>query len=190
MSWLDALLGRSRPIRASLDALFGLSTAQLQLEAELGLRPTGRAAICFRPVSTGDFAELLRETNALLDASRKDSPLTWQNQSDTYGYEWVVLVAAEFENLVATVHMISRQLQDSGYGDRLLASVFQFQDADGKNVYWLYNYKRGTFYPFVPAGHQGRDNAMELRLSSVMSRELNVETDLTKWYPLWGVPLA
>jgi hypothetical protein len=190
MNWLDALLGRSRPIRASLDALFGLSTAQIQFEAELDLHPTGRAAICFRPLSTGDFAELQRETNALLEASQKDAPLSWHSRSDSFGYEWIVLETPEFENAVATVHMISRQLQDSGYGDRLLASVFQFRATRGTNVYWLYNYKRGTFYPFVPSGSQSRDNAMELRLSSVASRELKVESDLTKWYPLWGIPLA
>jgi hypothetical protein len=86
--------------------------------------------------------------------------------------------------------MISRQLEDSGYSDRLLASVFQFQDAARKNVYWLYNYKRGTFYPFIPSGNQGRDNPRELRLSSIMDGELRIEQDLSKWYPLWGIPLS
>lgn len=191
MSWIDALLGRSRPIKASLDQLFGLSTAELTLETEFDLKPTGAAAICFRPVSTGDFAELEREIEGLLQASAKDSPLTWRTEKDSYGYEWVTVQAQEFENLVASIHMISRELEDSGYGDRLLASVFQFKGTGGKNVYWLYNYKRGAFYPFVPSGPaQGRDNAAELRLSSVMDRELNVEKDLAKWYPLWGIPLT
>jgi hypothetical protein len=189
MSWLDALLGRSRPIQPSLDQLFGLSTAQLTLQTEFDLTSTGAAAICFRPVSTADFTTLEQETNALLEASRKDSPLTWESKSDSYGYQWELLRAQEFENLVATVHMISRQLEDGGYGDRLLASVFQFRDPAGKNVYWLYNYKRGAFYPFVPASNQGRDNPLELRLSSIMNGELKVEQDLTKWYPLWGIPL-
>lgn len=190
MSWLDALLGRPKPIKASIDAMFGMSTAQLTLETEFGLTATGAGAICFRPVSTGDFATLEQETNALLEASKKDSPLTWETKPDSYGYQWELLRAQEFENLVATIHMISRQLEDSGYGDRLLASVFQFRDGNGRNVYWLYNYKRGTFYPFVPSGAQGRDNPTELRLSSLMSGELKVEQDLTKWYPLWGIPLT
>jgi hypothetical protein len=53
----------------------------------------------------------------------------------------------------------------------------------------LYNYKRGTFYPFVPDRNRTRDNAFELRLSSVLRGELQIETELEKWYALWGIPL-
>jgi hypothetical protein len=183
------LLGRSRPVKSKVDQLFGLSTAGITLETEFNLKPTGGAAICFRPVSSGDFAQLEQEIGQLLKASTADSPLTWRTFSDPYGYEWFVINAQEFENAVTTVHMISRELQESGYGDQLLASVFQFRDDAGHKVYWLYNYKRGAFYPFVPSGDQQRDNARELRLSAVMSRELNVESDLSKWYALWGIPL-
>ena len=189
MSFLDALLGRTKPIKSSLDQLFGLSTAEVTLQTEFELTPTGGAAISFRPVSTGQFSQLQEETDALLQASTKDSPLTWRSFKDPYGYEWIVLHAEDFGNLVATVHMISRQLQDSGFGEQLLASVFQFQDENRQNIYWIYNYKRGAFYPFVPAGNQNRDNARELRLSSIMGGELNIEQDLTKWYALWGIPL-
>jgi hypothetical protein len=189
VSWLDALLGRDKPLKSSLDQLFGLSTAGLTLETEFGLKSTCAAAISFRPVSTGQFAQLKGEIDSLLQASTKDSPLTWKSFTDSYGYEWMVVQAQEYENLVATVHMISRELQDTGFGEQLLASVFQFRDANGRNVYWIYNYKRGAFYPFVPSGHQTRDNATELRLSSIMRSELNVEQDLSRWYALWGIPL-
>jgi hypothetical protein len=190
VSFLDALLGRDKPIRSQLDRLFGLSTAELTLATEFDVTSTKAAAISFRPVSTGAFSQLLREVEALLQASTKDSPLTWKNQKDSYGYQWIILQAEEFTNLVATVHMISRELQDNGFGEQLLASVFQFRDSNSRNVYWIYNYKRGTFYPFVPAGSSTRDNATELRLSSVMNGELAVESEPEKWYPLWGVPLT
>lgn len=190
MSWLDAVLGRAKPVRSSLDNLFGMSTAQLTLDTEFSLHATGSAAISFRPVSSGQFAELARDIEALLRASTKDAPLTWRTFKDSYGYEWIILQTDEFENLVASVHMVSRELQDGGFGEQLLASVFQFRDDRGRNVYWVYNYKRGTFYPFVPAGGQTRNNAEELRLSSVMGRELALESDLTRWYALWGVPLS
>ncbi|WP_423782934.1 PspA-associated protein PspAB [Ferrimicrobium acidiphilum] len=36
-------------------------------------------------------------------------------------------------------------------------------------VYWVYLYKRGTFYPFVPVGHERRDNERELSLKAVWS---------------------
>jgi hypothetical protein len=189
LSFLDALLGRDKPVKSNLDRMFGISTAGLTLETEFGLKPTGGAAICFRPVGTGDFARLQSDTEALMQASTKDSPLTWRTFKDSFGYEWIILQAQEFANLVATVHMINLQLQDAGYGEQLLASVFQFQDGSGKNVYWIYNYKRGTFYPFAPIGNQQRDNALELRLNAIMSKELAIEQDISKWYALWGIPL-
>lgn len=189
MSWLDALLGRSKPIKSSLDQLFGLSTAQITLETEMELRPTGGAAISFRPITSGDFANLQKDIDALLQTSTKDAPLTWHSFTDTFGYQWIILNSPDYTNLVATVHMVSRELQDNGFGEQLLAAVVQFRDDQGRTAYWLYNYKRGSFYPFVPTGNKDRDNAYELRMSSVMKREVNIETDLTKWYALWGIPL-
>lgn len=189
MSFFDAILGRSKPIKPNSDALFGLSTGVITLQTELDLQPTGAGAITFRPVSSGDFTQLEKDVNALLQASAKDSPITWTTQEDRFGYEWVILKAQEFDNLIATIHMIGRELEDAGYGPQLLAAVFQFRGGKAGTVYWMYNYKRGAFYPFVPAGSGSRNNAEEVHLSSVMSRELNVEKDLTKWYPLWGIPL-
>ena len=56
MRFLDALLGRSRPKQAKLDALFAIPGAAITLEAGLGLRSTGRAAVCFKPASGEGFA--------------------------------------------------------------------------------------------------------------------------------------
>jgi predicted GNAT family acetyltransferase len=189
VSLFDALLGRSRPVKSSLDQLFGLSTAEITLETELNMKGTGAAAVCFRPISSGEFASLQKEIKELLATSARDAPLDWSSFTDTYGYQWVILKTDDFSNLIATVHMVSHELQDSGFGEQLLAAVVQYKDENGRNVYWIYNYKRGAFYPFVPAANQTRDNACELRLSSVMSRELKIEDDLAKWYALWGIPL-
>ena len=189
MKWVDAVLGRSRPVKSKLDQLFGMSTAEITLDTEFGLKPTGAAAISFRRVSSGEFARLEQEISELLETSARDAPLDWQTQTDSYGYQWFGLHSSDFANLVATVHMISHELQDSGFGEQLLAAVFQFRDAGGKTIYWLYNYKRGAFYPFAPTGNKDRDNALETRRSAVMTRELALEPDLTRWYPLWGIPL-
>jgi len=116
LSWLDSVLGRTKPLKSNLDHLFGMSTAEVTLETEFSLKPTGGAAICFRPVSSGQFADLQKEIDALLKASTKDSPLTWSSSADNFGYQWIVLHAAEFANLVATIHMVSRELEDSGFG--------------------------------------------------------------------------
>ena len=67
--------------------------------------------------------------------------------------------------------------------------MFAFRDAKDKPVYWIYNYKRGAFYPFVPAGgEQQRDSERELRLKAQIGAELPVEAELERWFPLWGHP--
>lgn len=62
--------------------------------------------------------------------------------------------------------------------------------APGRRAYLVYLYKRGTFYPFCPAGGEQRDNELELRLRGVLEGELPVEADLARWFPLWGLPLG
>ena len=64
----------------------------------------------------------------------------------------MVLADADFEDLVVGVNVVSQALQDGGYGERILCAVFAFRDQQDKPVYWIYNYKRGAYYPFVPAG--------------------------------------
>jgi hypothetical protein len=56
-------------------------------------------------------------------------------------------------------------------------------------LYLVYAYKRGAFYPFVPRGERGRDNAMELRLQAGLGRELPIEPELERWYPVWDAPV-
>jgi hypothetical protein len=85
--------------------------------------------------------------------------------------------------------LVSQTLQEQGLGRQLLAAVFKFLEGE-RAVYWIYNYKRGSFYPLVPgSAERSRDNAAELRLRSLMERELPVEPDLQRWYPLWEIPL-
>ena len=96
----------------------------------------------------------------------------------------------DFDGLVVGINAVSGALQAGGYGDRVLCSVFAFQDARGRPLYWIYNYKRGTFYPFVPkTGDQQRDNERELVLKAQIGKELPVEPELSRWFPLWGAPV-
>ena len=57
-------------------------------------------------------------------------------------------------------------------------------------VYWIYGFKRGAFWPFVPTGiAQERDNATELELKAKLEKELPIEEDLSRWFGLFGAPL-
>ncbi len=187
--FFDALLGRSKPIPPKMDQLFALSTAYITLTTELPLRPGERAGVCFRPLASAAFDKLKPDLERLLELSARETGSQTEWQDDGYGFRWAVISDPDFEDLVATIHVFSQTLHDEGFGEALLAAVFKFV-ADGRTVYWVYNYKRGSFYPFAPLpGDRRRDNAYELRLRSAMEKELPVEPDLERWYPLWGAPV-
>jgi len=189
MRFLDVLLGRTKPVKSKLDRLFAISTAYLTLTVDIGLSSTERAAICFRPLSSTQFSAMRQELDGLLRIGEQTSGTTAQVLQDDYGFTWVVLEDPQFEDLVTTIHMVSLTLDDAGFGTQLLAAVFKFTQ-NGQPVFWIYNYKRGSFYPFVPlGGRKEHDSATELRLRAVMEKELPIEHDLERWYPLWGAPL-
>ncbi|MGH9103182.1 MAG: PspA-associated protein PspAB [Acidimicrobiales bacterium] len=188
MGLLDALLGRSKPVRANLDRLFALPAAAVTLQADAGLSSTHRAAACFKPATGEAFAAIEAEVAQLL-GMEQGAGSGWSRSTDTYGYEWVVLTADGFEDLVTRVHMVNSSLEGSGYGPQLLCSVFGLGGDAGRTCYLVYLYKRGTFYPFAPLGGERRDNELELRLRAILSKELPVEEDISRWFPLWGLPV-
>ena len=188
--FFDALLGRSQPAPSKIERLFAIATAQVALESQLNLRPEAQAGICFRPVESNYFDQVASELEDLLRISTRDTGTQYEIRTDEFRFRWVLLTDPEFEDLVATIHIVSQTLVEHQFGEQLLAAVFRFTAANGQAVYWLYSYKRGAFYPFVPqsAAERRRDNAMELRLSSAMSGELPIEPELERWYPMWGIP--
>ena len=189
MKWLDALLGRPRVPTSRLEALFAMSTARLSLETRLDLRWGGRAGVVLRGVESSYYESAERELDDLLAIALKEAGTASARQRDAQGFEWVVLRDEQLEDVVAAAHMVGQTLQGHGFLDRLVAALFAFKGADGGDVYWVYNYKRGTFYPFVPRGGRARDNALELRLAAVMKGELPVEPETERWYALWDPPL-
>jgi hypothetical protein len=77
----------------------------------------------------------------------------------------------------------------AGHGERLLCAVFAFRDAQKRPLYFIYSYKRGTWYPFVPSGDKGRATERELQLKAKVGTELPIEPELERWFPLWGIPI-
>jgi len=191
MSLFDTLLGRTKPKQANLDALFALPSAAVTLQAEAGLRPSGGAAVAFKPASGQAFAEARSELEDLLGMSARESQTELREEEDAFGYRWVVLSDPDLEDLVGSVHLVNSTLADRGFGPQLLCSVFGFAPEEGGAAAFLvYLYKRGTFYPFAPLPDERRDNELELRLRGLLQGELPVEPDLARWFPLWGVPLG
>jgi hypothetical protein len=192
VGFLESLFGGGRKLKLpATDRLFAMTTAHVMLESELGLRHSEVAGIVFQPLSTADFQKVVGEVEELLASAAEDTGSTIGSADDSYGYRWIKVRDEDFEDLVVSLNLISGQLQSSGYGDRLLACVFPFQDqAGGRTIYFIYNFKRGSFYPFVPGGgEQSRDTEAELRLKAQVGAELPIEPELTRWFPLWDVPL-
>ena len=159
------------------------------MDVDLGLRPDGVAAVIFKPLSAGEFVRAENELQELLDIAARDSSSKIERSTDPYGYEWLVVRDDDLEDLVTTVHLIGSELATRGFGEQLLAAAFKFRG--GKHpVLWIYGYKRGAFWPFVPMGQgQERDNAEELELKAKLEKELPIESDLSRWFGLFGAPL-
>lgn len=193
LSSVRQLLGISAERAATRDAdpedLFEMSTATLTMEANLGFVPTGEAALCFADVDSTEFQAAVEEVREILTVG--ESGTVSEFREDEYGYQWIVLRAEEFEDLVTGIHFGSDTLIERQYGSRLQAAVFAFEATDratadtGSLAYWIYSFRRGNFYPFVPDGEQSRDQSTEMKLSGVLGGELTVEDDREYWYPLW-----
>ena len=185
----DVLFGRKRLKEASGDKLYALSTARVTLEVELGLRSAGAAAVCFKPLSSGEFVRAENEMQALLEAVGSDFGSRLRRRSDEYGFEWIVVEDPDLEDLVVTVHRIAQELKERGFGPQLLAAIFRFEGASHP-VYFVYGFKRGAFWPFIPSGKkQERDNAEELELKAKLERELPFEEDISRWFGLFDAPV-
>jgi hypothetical protein len=189
MGFLDVLTGRRKMKGPAPDRVFAMATAGPVLEMSMGLTP-GRAAIVFQPLATQDFDQIVADMEELLKGTGEDLGTTIEKQDDKFGYRWMILTDSDFEDLVVGVNGVSTAIQAGGYGERVLAAVFAFRDSKDQPVYWIYNYKRGAFYPFVPSGgEQQRDSERELQLQAQIGAELPVEAELERWFPLWDIPI-
>ena len=239
MGLLDTLLGRTKPVRANLDALFALPSAAITLESTTGLVPSGSAGVCWKPPAGRAVEDVQREIAELLQiddgetggsaeglaqgattATTADvaegaegagpgtgvgqgsgvaqgtgaAPGTLTQAEDAFGYRWLLLQDPSIEDLVTRVHLVNSTLTDNGWGPQLLCSVFGLvpgpaAGSDVRSLFIVYLYKRGTFYPFAPDGKEHRDSELELRIRAVFGSDLPIETDLSRWFPLWDLPV-
>ena len=191
MGFFDTLFGTKGKLKgAAPDRLFAMTTANITMETGLGLKSRQRAGVVFQPIGTADFRSIVEETNELLTGTAEETGTTVKTHDDEYGYRWLILEDPDFDDLVVAMNTVSVELQGGGYGDRLLAAVFPYQDDGGKPLYFIYNFKRGSYYPFVPApGDKARNTEEELRIKAQLARDLPWEEDMARWFPLWDIPL-
>ncbi|MFF4530724.1 hypothetical protein ACFY1P_15800 [Streptomyces sp. NPDC001407] len=192
MGFLDAILGRSKPVRPDLDQLFALPSAAVTLQAGAGFTPTGLGSVCFASVEGGAFSRLHQDVRALLDTDTEHGGAPVEFSQDSYGYTWLLARRPpdDVAGLVNDLHAVNTLLQEGGFGPQLLCSLLGFRDEDRRSLALVYLYKRGTFYPFAPlaGGGDKRDNALELQARALLANDLRIEEDLARWFPVWGAP--
>jgi hypothetical protein len=191
MGLLDALTGRTKVKAPAKDRLFAITTACVTLAAEHQIEPAGAAAIVFQPLATSEFEAALRDMEEVVKATGAETGTQVSTVDDAYGYRWMVLKAPDVEDLAVGINAVSGSIEMAGHGERLLCSVFAFADAAKRRIYFIYNYKRGFWYPFVPdpANAQQRLTERELQIKAQMASEIPMEPELERWFPLWGIPI-
>jgi len=184
----DVLFGRKKLSEPKEDRLFALTTAAITLQTELGLKSAGAGAIAFKPQSSGEFRSAFDDVDQLVDAVAAQCGSKIERKTDEYGFDWVIVHDDDLEDLVGAAHTLASELTAKGFGSQLLAAIFRFAGYEHP-VYWIYGFKRGTWWPFVPLDDKKRDNAKELELKSQLEQELPVEQDLTRWLALFDAPV-
>ena len=74
MGFLDVLRGKrqlKKPVPT--DRLFAMTTAQVTLEMELGLKSSGKAAIVFQPLATADFEQIVRDMEEVVRGTGEET---------------------------------------------------------------------------------------------------------------------
>jgi hypothetical protein len=187
MGFWTTLTGRSKPVQANLDALFALPAAAVTLQTASAFTPTGVGSVCYRAAEGAAFAQTQADLVELLD---NDDDPDVERSTDEFGFTWLVARQSpdQLSALVTDLHTVNTSLEAQGFGPSLLCSVVGFADPSGRRLGLVYLYKQGTFYPFAPTGPQQRDNLLEIQVRDLVRDDLPVETQLSRWMPLWGAP--
>jgi hypothetical protein len=188
MGFLDTILGRTKPVAPNLDALFALPSAALTLQAAMDVQPTGTGSVCFRAAEGRAFSDIEKDVKDLLAMGKGAGGV--EVSADSYGFTWLVCrhPADDIEGLVTDMHAVNSSLENGGFGPQLLCTMLGFAGPAGQRLGLVYLYKRGTFYPFAPAGDQRRDSALEMQVRGALGNDLKIEPDLGRWFPVWGAP--
>ena len=121
----------------------------------------------------------LREYAALSEQVHKDTIYITAVDRDRMAVSLIYSIFHSFGSGIASPKF-GILLHNRGAGFR-----YELERADGTRAYWIYSFRRGAYYPFVPTGGRERDSSAEFKLESVLDGELTVEEEKEYWYPLW-----
>ena len=100
---------------------------------------------------------IVRDMEEVVRATASDSATTVEKSADSYGYSWLILRGRGLRRSRGRHQRgVRARLQAGGYGDRLLCSVFAFQDdsdpARPRPLYWISQPQAGHLLPLRPDG--------------------------------------
>src|SRR3954452_1204902 len=105
-----------------------MAAGQVTLEISLGMKSRGVAAIVFQQIASADFKQILDDSSALVASAAGDTGTKLDQADDEYGYRWMIFRDDDFDDLVTALTTVASELQAGGYGDRVLAAVFAWED--------------------------------------------------------------
>lgn len=196
-------LGKGGLYRKSKDhreeGIFSLTSGYITLETKLGLTSTNRCGICIKNVNGTYFSDTIKEVQEFLRISSSEFRTEHILINDKYGYLWIMIRGISIEDILVASNGVADVITERGLRDQMLAAVFEFRKTVSPNSnvdspqlephFLIFNYKREKFYPFVPlAAQEKRRSDLELALTSIISKEIPWESDMTLWYPLWDMP--
>jgi hypothetical protein len=177
------------------NGIFSLTSAYITLETKLELISTSRCGICIQNVSGKLFSETIREVQEFLKIGKREFETEHTLANDQLGYLWIVVEGKSIEDTLVALNGVADTIEGRGFRDHMLAAIFEFRKyADDHaayhgSQYLIYNYKRANFYPFVPLSNkEKRLHDLELKIMSVISKEVPWENDMSVWYPMWDMP--
>ncbi len=215
---LDTLFGRTKVAAPDLDALFSLPSAAITLESAAGMSLSGRAGVCYKPPTGQGFTDMQDEVMKLLamDGTSQlrtsedtygyrwivvdnDDPGELVSQvhvvnSSLADAGWGPQLLCSVFGLAAPAPSDGAALPAASATTPPAASATAPPATTGGAVpataFLVYLFKRGTFYPFVPDGHEHRSTERELQLRSLLESDLKIEPELDRWFPLWDLPVS
>ena len=190
MGLFDILRGKREIKQPATDRLFAMSTAYESMTSGMGLTSSGEAAIVFQPLATSDFQSIVTDMEEVLKGTGDEIGSSVETSDDEFGYRWMIVQDPDLEDLAVGINAVTDALAVGGYNERVLCAVFAFEDRTKQPIYFIYNYKRGAWYPFVPArGGKQRNSERELQIKAQVGQGLPIEAELERWFPLWGIPI-
>ncbi len=124
-------------------------------------------------------------------ATASDSGTTVTSSDDGYGFRWLVLRGSDFDDLVVGINAVSERTRGGRLRrPRAVRGVRVRGLPQAPAVLDLQLQARARSIRSRPAGgSEQRDNERELVLKAQIGKELPVEQELERWFPLWGIPI-